>query len=147
MTMLLMVFGRRRVMSARNVQRAGGLTPTQEGLMKRTLPFTFLLMTVRDLSKQYPDRSTESDFWDWLLDQPDDIIGTAFYRFDLGVPFVLNKSDVTSLDWAKLGFAQPIGPQVRWLAAVQQATCAGATWSEAVARADEVLPFVPPAVA
>jgi hypothetical protein len=115
--------------------------------MKRTLPFTFLLMTVRDLSNQYPDRSTESDFWDWLLDRPEDIICTAFDRFDLGTPFALNKSDVTSLDWAKLGFTQPIHPQLRWLAAVQQATRAGATWSEAVARADEVLPFVPPAVA
>jgi hypothetical protein len=115
--------------------------------MKRTIPFTFLLMTVRDLSKQYRDRSTESAFWDWLLDQPGDIISTAFYRFDLGVPFALNKSDVTSLDWAKLGFTQPIGPQVRWLAAIQQATRAGATWGEAVARADEVFPFVPPVVA
>jgi hypothetical protein len=148
MTMLRMVFGRRRVMSAtERPGRVGGLTPIQELLMKPTLPFTFLLMTVRDLSKQYPDRSTESDFWDWLLDQPDDIIGTAFYRFDLGVSFPLNKSDVTSLDWAKLGFTLPVGPQVRWLAAVQQATRAGATWSEAVARADQVLPFVPPAVA
>jgi hypothetical protein len=115
--------------------------------LKRTLPFTFLLMTVRDLSKLYPDRSTESDFCDWLLDQPGDIVGTALYGFDLGVLFALNKSDVTSLDWAKLGFTAPIGPQVRWLAAVQSATRAGATWSEAVARADEVLPFVPPAVA
>jgi hypothetical protein len=111
--------------------------------MKRTLPFTFLLMTVRDLSKQCPDRSTESDFWDWLLGQPGDIIGTAFYRFDLAVPFALNKSDVTSFDWAKLGFTLPIGPQVRWLAAVQQATGAGATWSEAVARADQVFPLIP----
>jgi hypothetical protein len=115
--------------------------------MKRTLPFTFLLMTVRDLSKQYPDCSTESDFWDWLLDQPGDIISTSFYGFDLGVPFALNKSDVTSLDWAKLGFTQPIGSQARWLAAVQQVTRAGATWSEAAARADEVYPFVPPVVA
>jgi hypothetical protein len=111
--------------------------------MKRTLPFTFLLMTVRDLSKQYPDRSTESDFWGWLLDEPGDIVGTALYRFDLGVLFALTKSDVTSLDWAKLGFTLPIGPQVRWLAAVQSVTRAGATWSEAVARADEVFPFVP----
>jgi hypothetical protein len=111
--------------------------------MKRTLPFTFLLMTVRDLSKQYPDRSTESDFWDWLLDQLGDIIGTAFYRLDLCAPFALNKIDVTALDWAKLGFTQPIGPQVRWLATVQSVTRAGATWSEAVARADEVFPFVP----
>jgi hypothetical protein len=111
--------------------------------MKRTLPFTFLLMTVRDLSKQHPDRSTESDFWDWLLDQQEDIVGTAFHRFDLGIPFALNERDVTSLDWAKLGFALPVGPQVRWLAAVQQATRSGATWSEAVARADEVFPFVP----
>ena len=115
--------------------------------MKRVLPFTFLVMTVRDLSKQYPDRSTESDFWGWLLDQPVDIVGTALYRFDLGVLFALNESDVTSLDWARLGFAPPIGPQVKWLVAVQQATRAGATWSEAVARADQVLPFAPPAVA
>jgi hypothetical protein len=35
-----------------------GLTPSQEGVVKRTLPFTFLLMTVRDLSNQYSDRST-----------------------------------------------------------------------------------------
>ena len=113
--------------------------------MKRTLPFTFLLMTVRDLSKRYPDRSTESDFWDWLLDQLGDIVGTALYRFELGVPFALSNSDVTSLDWAKLRFTQPSGSQVRWLAAVQQVTRAGATWSEAVACADELFPFVPPA--
>jgi hypothetical protein len=111
--------------------------------MSRVLPFTFLVMTVRDLSKQYPDRSTESDFWGWLLDQPVDIVGTALYRCDLGVLFALNESDVTSLDWAQLGFTQPIGPQVRWLVAVQQATRAGATWNEAVARADDLFPVVP----
>jgi len=111
--------------------------------MERILPFTFLLMTVRDLSKRYPDRSTESDFGDWLLDQLGDIVGVALYRFELGVPFAPNNSDVTSRDWAKLGFTQPSGLQVRWLDAVQQVTRAGATWSEAVARADELFPFVP----
>ena len=111
--------------------------------MNRTIFFTFLLMAVRDLAMQYPDRSTESVFWDWLLDQPGDIIGTAFYKFDVGVPVVLNKTDVTTLDWAKLGFTQPVDSQLRWLAAVQRASRAGATWGEAVARADEVFPFVP----
>jgi hypothetical protein len=124
-----------------------GLTPTQEGVMNRTVFFNFLLMAVRDLSMQYPDRCTECVFWDWLLDQPGDIIGTAFYKFDVGVPFALNKRDVTSLDWAKLGFTQPSGPQLRWLAAVQRASRAGATWGAAVARADKVFPFVPLVVA
>ena len=115
--------------------------------MNRTIVFNFLLMTVRDLSKQYPDRSTESVFWDWLLDQPGDIIGTALHTFDIGVPFRLNRSDVTSLDWPKLGFTRPVGPQLMWLAAVQRATRAGATWGGAVARADEVFPFVSSVVA
>jgi hypothetical protein len=115
--------------------------------MNRSIFFNFLLMAVRDLSMQYPDRSTECVFWDWLLDQPGDIIGAAFYRFDVGVRFALSKFDVSSLDWARLGFTEPSGPQLRWLAAVQRASRAGATWGEAVARADEVFPFVPSVVA
>ena len=115
--------------------------------MNRTIVFNFLLMAVRDLSMRYPDRRTESVFWDWLLDQPGDLIGTAFYRFEVAVPFALNTSDVTSLGWAKLGFTQPSGSQLRWLAAVQRASRAGATWREAVTRADEVFPLVPSVVA
>jgi hypothetical protein len=114
--------------------------------MNRTIFFTFLLMAVRDLAMQYPDRSTESVFWDWFLDQPGDIISTAFNKFDVGVPFAFNKSDVTWLDWAKLGFTRPSGPQLRWPAVVQRATRAGASWGEAVARADEVFPYVPSVV-
>lgn len=47
--------------------------------------------------------------------------------FDVVVPFALNKSDVSALDWARLGFTAPSGTQLRWLAAMQRASRAGAT--------------------
>lgn len=111
------------------------------------IAFNILLAAVRDLAKKYPERITGPGYWDWTLDAPNDIVGAALHRFGVEVKLEHNDFDVTALNWAALGFVNPLGPPLRWLALVQNFGDKGYTWGEAVAAADGEFPFIPRVVA
>ena len=111
------------------------------------IPFNNLLGAVRDLASIYPDRQTPAVYWDYIMDCPGDIIGTALYQLDVGIPLEHNDRDVSSLHWRQLGFAGVFGPALRWLQFVQDFGDKGYVWGRCVAAADELFPFIPEAVA
>ena len=109
------------------------------------IEFNELLLAVRELAAQYPDRQTEPYYWDWTLDRPGCLVGTALYQLDVGVPLHRNTVSVTALPWVEMGFREPLGPQLKWLSLVQANTDAGVYWGLAVASADSEFPFSPKA--
>lgn len=99
------------------------------------IPFIELLQTVTELADEYPERKTQGMYWDYEMDQPECIVGTALYRLDVCIPLANNKRGVQALPWREMGFETAYGPQLRWLGLVQEYTDAGCTWGDAVAHA------------
>lgn len=123
----------------------GKRTPRPDSLRyatSETVPFIRFLERVAILAGKYADRITPKGYWDYLADTPGDLMGSALYYFDVGVPPHRNTRDVTAMPWGDMGFYQIFGPQKRWLQLVQDATDAGKTWGEAVHSANMRFPLM-----
>lgn len=105
------------------------------------VPLVLLLRQVLKLAELYPDRVTAKGYWDWQGDCPGDIIGTALYHFDVGVPPNRNTRDAATLPWEDMGFCLIFGPHLAWLQFIQDGMDEGKTWGEAVAEAQGLFPL------